>query len=201
MPTRPPPPAPPCGPHSQWAAVVMAVPGMSVWGALPGALRSRTPTSPAGERPRGSRGPSRPQPRSCRVTPCVRHHALLHDVPRGDHFEVCAFGGSPPPLRTTARRVPRVRTSGGTYLHTHSAFVARTRRLESHFPASSHPPPQGMHWNGAEVHPPPPPRGAQPTPSHCLPYGRCRLPWHLQPPPTALATSANRLSNRFCGRL
>ena len=30
-----------------------------------------------------------------------------------------------------------------------------------------------------EVPPPPLPRGAQPTPGHCLPDGKCQLQWHL----------------------
>ena len=54
-----------------------------------------------------------------------------------------------------------------------------------------------MHWRGGGG-------GAQcerPMPICCLPDGKCQLQWYLQPPPTALATSSNRLPNRLWGRL
>ena len=62
------------------------------------------------------------------------------------------------------------------------------------------PPPQGCIGRGEA----PPFKGAQPMPSHCLPDGKCQPSFNgicnrQQPPPTALATSSNRLPNRFWG--
>ena len=51
--------------------------------------------------------------------------------------------------------------------------------------------------------PPSPLQDAQPTPSHCPPDAKCQFSGicnRQQPPPTASATSSNRLSNRLWGR-
>ena len=66
---------------------------------------------------------------------------------------------------------------------------------------SSQPP--GMHWTGGARGgggraTPLPLQGAQPMPSHRLPEHKCRPQRHLQPTVTALATSSNRPSDRFC---
>ena len=53
---------------------------------------------------------------------------------------------------------------------------------------------------GGPPAPRPPPQGAWPMANHCPPDGQCQLQRHLLPtvtPPKAMATSSNRLPNRF----
>ena len=110
------------------------------------------------------------------------------------------YGGHPPPPPLTQR----VRMSSGE--RPIGAAKGKQPNTEA---LCQPPPPPGHSWlfTTAPASPrvePPPPQGAQPMPSHCplTPSASFHgIHNRQQPPPTASATSSNRLSNRFWGRL